>query len=280
MLRKASPLAVSLLLFLLTVTPAAAITWGKPDNEDHPQVVALLFQRSDGFYSCSGTLLTPYLVLTAGHCTEDGGVVNLATWVTNVSEISFADRDPTVPVVDYLNDSSTWHEGTAVPHPDYNDFADFPNTYDVGLVLLDEPIYVDAYGELPSLGQFDSLATQLGRQAPFFTVVGYGIQAIVPIAFPQDEFTRYQGNSRLTNSSSANTGGVNFQFTNSPGKGHGSGGTCSGDSGGPFFYQDTLIVAAINSFGIAPNCTGTDYGYRTDIALTLDFVTPYLSWEP
>jgi hypothetical protein len=49
------------------VVPAGAITWGSPDGEDHPNVVALLFvQNGVGFFGCSGTLLTPYVVLTAG----------------------------------------------------------------------------------------------------------------------------------------------------------------------------------------------------------------------
>lgn len=37
--------------------PAAAITWGAPDGEDHPNVVALLFvQNGIGLFSCSGKL--------------------------------------------------------------------------------------------------------------------------------------------------------------------------------------------------------------------------------
>ena len=68
---------------------------------------------------------------------------------------------------------------------------------------------------------------------------------------------------------SANAGPQNFVFTNNPGNGHGVGGTCSGDSGGPAFWidpatgQHTNIVVAVNSYGIAPNCNGNDYQFRT-----------------
>ena len=64
--------------------------------------------------------------------------------------------------------------------------------------------------------------------------------------------------------------------------GNGVGGTCSGDSGGPAFWVDpatgreTNVVMAVNSYGIAPLCNGVDYQQRTDISVTLDFVTPYL----
>jgi secreted trypsin-like serine protease len=109
------------------VVPAGAITWGSPDGEDHPNVVALLFvQNGVGFFGCSGTLLTPYVVLTAGHCTEGGGKVNSRTYVRNTSDIDavIASELPGFPnVTAWLN--ATWVRGKAVPHPDYDDYAEF-----------------------------------------------------------------------------------------------------------------------------------------------------------
>jgi hypothetical protein len=265
--------------------PAGAITWGSPDGEDHPNVVALLFvQNGVGFFSCSGTLLTPYVVLTAGHCTEGGGEVNSVTYVRNTPDIdaAIASELPGYPsVTDWLN--ATWAAGQAVPHPEYDDYADFPNTFDIGLVLLETPIYVAEYGALPTEGQFDYLRKSRGaigsRQA---RIVGYGLQGRIP-AFAGDDFVRYAATSSVTGLAVGDTiGEQNFKFSNNPGKGGGPGGTCSGDSGGPAFFIDpqtkteTNVVMAVNSYGIAPQCNGNDYQFRTDIETAQDFVRPYL----
>jgi hypothetical protein len=283
-------LFVAAIATMTVAAPAHAITWGEPDGNDHPNVVALLFvQDGEGYYSCTGTLLTPYVVLTAGHCTEGGGAPNSETWVRNDSNIdaAFAAERPNYPSTQAWIDA-TWTSGRAVPHPNYDDYADFPNTYDIGVVLLDEPIYVAEYGTLPALGQFDYLSTKrgsIGKRSA--VIVGYGLQGRIP-PFSSDEWRRYQAVSSVANLGAGFgvLGYQNFQFTNNPGKGSGSGGTCSGDSGGPAFWidpttgQETTVIMAVNSYSITPRCNGTDYQFRTDIAEALDFVTPYLTYTP
>jgi hypothetical protein len=154
------------------------------------------------------------------------------------------------------------------------------------LVLLSSPIYVAKYGAMPSLGQFDYLNTSVGstvdRRA---IIVGYGLQGKIP-AFAGDDWERYVGETTVINSGDSNVSGYqNFVFSNDPGNGTGGSGTCSGDSGGPAFWvnpnthQETNVVMAVNSYGIAPKCNGNDYQFRTDIADALNFVTPYLSYR-
>jgi hypothetical protein len=283
-IKKVFLLSVISVVFLATLGSVSAITWGQPDGNGHPNVVSIIFRRPDGFYSCTGTLLSPSVVLTAGHCTEEAGVVNSGTWVRNDADIDAAfaaERPKYRSTLAWLN--ATWVSGQAVPHPQYNDYALFPNTYDVGLVLLDKRLLVSQYGALPTLGQFDYLNTARGaasdRQA---VIVGYGLQGRIP-AFAGDDWERYVARTTVSNTGdSANAGYQNFVFTNNPGNGTGPGGTCSGDSGGPAFWvnpatgQETNIVMAVNSFSVTPNCNGTDYQFRTDIADALNFVTPYL----
>ena len=57
---------------LLAVGPASAVTDGELDGDDHPGVGLLIFDV-DGIpaFRCTGTLLSPTVMLTAGHCTFD-----------------------------------------------------------------------------------------------------------------------------------------------------------------------------------------------------------------
>lgn len=275
---------LAMLGLVASSTAAQAITWGEPDGEDHPHVVAMLFvQDGEGFYSCSGTLLDPDLVLTAGHCTgADDGTPNDLTYVSNHPD----------PLVDYEGDgiqayleaSDHWVEGEAIPHPDYSGFSQFPSTYDIGLVQLDGSIDTGGlYGQMPEEGMLEALKTAKGKAASRqAVVVGYGMQGTLP-PFYQEDYERYRGISTIMGlGRSANQGTHSVQMSNTPGKGNGSGGTCFGDSGGPAFWidpatgEETTTVVAITSFGITGHCAGTDFLFRTDIPEAQEFVAPYL----
>ena len=61
-----------LALLMALALPASAITNGGPDGDDHPYVGLMVADDVDGnpLWRCSGTLISPTLYLTAGHCTE------------------------------------------------------------------------------------------------------------------------------------------------------------------------------------------------------------------
>jgi hypothetical protein len=250
--------------------PAAAVTFGQPDGNGHPFVGTILFERAEGYFSCSGTMMSPTVMLTAGHCTEEGGVTNLRTWVKFTPDISVHSGCSTRACLDaFLDDASNgWIQGTAYPHPQYDDFSQFPQTYDVGVVTLAQPVQMATYGELPSLG---FLATIRKAAENNFTVVGYGQQGEIP-AFYSNIWARYVGTVKLIELKSKSDGAQSAKYTNNPGTG---GGTCFGDSGGPIFYSNTNIVVSVVSWGITP-CIGVDYNFRTDIQTTQDFVDSFL----
>jgi hypothetical protein len=79
----------------------------------------------------------------------------------------------------------------------------------------------------------------------------------------------------LVNLRNALTDGYNLQHTNEPGRGHGSGGTCFGDSGGPVLLGDTNIVVAVTSLVLNQNCRGSGLAYRTDIQNAQEFINPF-----
>ena len=258
---------------LAAAVPAVAVTFGSPDGNAHPHVGNLLFERPDGYYSCTGTMLSPTVMLTAGHCVEEAGVANVRTWVTFAPNVSIQSGCSSRKCLNkWLDDPKNgWIRGTAIPHPQYNDFAGWPNapTYDVGVVKLATAVSLPVYGELPSLGFLETIRTAAENS---FTVVGYGLQGYVP-AFYSDAWVRYVGTVKLQQLNSTWTGGsTTATFTNNPGTG---GGTCFGDSGGPIFYADTNVVVAVVSWGQTP-CIGVDFNFRTDIPTTQDFVDDYL----
>ena len=287
-MRKTLALVVLVLaLIVAPITSANAIT-GNAVVSDRDNVVLVTFYDEQGVYlwRCSGTLIAPTIVLTAGHCTY--GAAEARVWAdqgpyveTPVDEGGY----PLSPVEDrppcagYIGWPCTDEDATGEPltYPGFgfpgivpDEEASFPNTGDVGLVILDTPIDPETgYASLAESGALDVFATERGRQNITFTVVGYGLQRTRPTGDVAVRI-RLEATTQLVNLRNALTAGFNLQTTANPGGGRG--GTCFGDSGGPILYGDSNVIVAITSFGITPYCTGVDFAFRIDQADVLAWI--------
>jgi hypothetical protein len=246
------------ILVVSTASIAFAITDGELDGDGHPYVGLMIAQREDGtpLWRCSGTLLSPTLFLTAGHCTESPAA-HVEIWFD-------ADVQSGIPANGYPFTGDVG--GTPYTHPQYNPNAFF--LYDLGVVVLDEPVVMDEYGELPELNQLDKLARRRGLQDVTFTAVGYGLQRINPV-FVEAERVRMVAYPRLIQ---INTPGFTGDFSLLLSNNHSTGGTCFGDSGGPNFVGTSNVIGGVTSFGINGNCAGTGGVYRVDRADDLDWL--------
>ena len=267
-MRKLVVLLAVVLGMLATALPAGAITGNFVEDFEHPFVGLVTFYDETGEFShrCSGSLLTPTVFLTAGHCTDGATTARVY-----FQQDAGANYDPVTeldPVTGYPEYCAQGTLGKTCATSDelynygFDDFASFPNTHDVGLVILDQPIAMPEYGQLAEAGFLDELAAERKRRAITFTASGYGLTESNPVHVTSFR-ERLMAQSRLTNLRSNLTKGFNLQ-TN--GNGSGRGGTCSGDSGGPVFYggYDSNTIVAVTSFGLNPYCRGVDFSYRTD----------------
>src|SRR5512145_1344578 len=156
-------LLLTLMLVFSTFGMASAVTDGELDGEGHPYVGLMVAQDADGnpLWRCSGTLLSPTLFLTAGHCTEDPAA-HVEIWFDS-------DVESGIPANGYPNKGDVG--GTPYTHPQYDPNAFY--LYDLGVVVLDKPLKMKKYGALPQQDVLDKLATQRGTQNVTFTAVGY-----------------------------------------------------------------------------------------------------------
>lgn len=163
---------VAIVLFLGS-SSVHAITDGGPDGMKHPYVGLAVLDDADGnpLWRCSGTLIAPQLLLTAGHCTQAPAVKATIWFEENV--------DATLDTNGYPFGGPTSVDGTTYTHPLY-DPLNFV-MHDLGIIVLDEAVVMDAYAQLPTLGQLDPLKTKRGLQDVSFTAVGYGLQRINPV---------------------------------------------------------------------------------------------------
>jgi secreted trypsin-like serine protease len=262
-------LVTMLALLAVAIPPAGAITNGELDGNRHPHVVLILMEvNNKPAFRCSGTLIAPTFVLTAGHCTNnfpDGEFSGMRVFLDS-------DVDGNQATNLYPNGGGT-NSVEAVrwaAHPLYETAPFF--VHDVGMIELAEPVVLSEYGTLPRIDSLDQLATKRGKQNQTFTAVGYGLQQINPV-FVQSARVRMVAYPKLN---MINAPGFTGDFSLLLSNNHSTGGTCFGDSGGANFLGDSNVVAAVTSFGINGNCAGTGGVFRTDRQNVQEFIHGFM----
>jgi len=270
-MRRLLVLLAALAMMLSIALPAGAVTDGELDGEDHPGVVLILMEEDgEPAYRCSGTLITPTYVLTAGHC---AGVPGEFSGMRVFTESAVDDGDNNYP---YTGPNSVEAVRWAA-HPDYPTYPFYFN--DVGMIELDSAINLPSqadYGVLPTVDQLDALKSGRGH-AQVFTAVGYGLQRAFPTPasfMEQADRVRYVAYPELIQINTPGfTGDFSMLLSNNPV----TGGTCFGDSGGPNFLGDSQVVAGVTSFGLNPTCGGTGGVFRVDRQNVLDFIDGFMN---
>ena len=216
MIKQHLKLVAGLVTCLFAALPASAITHGELDGSNHPAVVLVLMEVNfQPAFRCSGTLITPTIVLTAGHCAgAPGEFSSIRVFVE-----SDVQSDPTYP---FAGGPNTIEATAFAAHPDFTEAAFF--LHDVGMIKLAKPVNLPAsqYGTLPTVNSSDALPI---GQKTHFTSVGYGVQRINPVQLVAQRIRMF-ANPILLQKSTPQTGSFSLLLSNNAS----TGGTCFGDS--------------------------------------------------
>lgn len=253
---------------------ALAIT-GNSQTDSTPYVcIVVLFSdaaRTQPIGYGTGVLISPTLVVTAGHCVVGGAAVSVCF-----------DQHPTVSVTPSGMTYSTTkpiYNGVAQVYPSYVASllagakpSDALQASDVAVIQLDEPVKeVAAYPTLPSAGLADTIKTSTSLQ-----VIGYGVQEQT---HPKNTWVgNFERSSATVNLLSSHFQGSDKYLKCSANSAQGKGGIAYGDSGGPTIYTSNgqSILLAVNAYVNNGNCAGVTYHTRIDNPMVLSWLSGYL----
>src|SRR5215216_5221791 len=156
---------VALLIAAVMPSAAQAITYGTPTGAEYSYVGGLVTDlNSSGetvepYVYCTGTLISPTVLLTAAHCDISSRTGD---------DIACVTFDVT------LSDQSKLYCGTFIPSPYYSQRQNDPN--DLAVIVFDKPIRgIEPATVVQEVGYLDALlASGELNQSTQFLSVGYG----------------------------------------------------------------------------------------------------------
>lgn len=245
--------AIAAVASLVLAGTAGAVTYGEPDGNGHPNTGALLAPQaySDGTWaSCSGTLISPTVFLTAAHC--DWGIPRLA--------VTF----------DSVYDAATGKTYWGTWHADPQFSGAQGDSHDIAVVVFDRAVKGSTPARLPAAGSLSNLSSNQG-----FTSVGYGAQSVTIDKGPTFHYADIRYVATSDTLFAINKAWLRISMNPALG----DGGTCYGDSGGPNFLgagaTETNIVAATTITGDFM-CRATNVVYRLDTPSARSFLASYV----
>lgn len=260
---------ITLVVVLLLLAPVGRAFGLSNVDTAHLGVGTLVYRLPDSElgWVCSGTLITPQVFLTAGHCTSA-----VESWLSagliQAAYVSFdAQFTQSVSLVDVAG---------LVTHPEFNPAYNInSDTHDLGVVLLATPVYDHPITNLPKEGVLDSL--QLSPNSPV-TAIGYGLDSNDVHGAPSPRFSYADTGTRTSGILSYRALTPAFimvtQLANQQ-----SDNICFGDSGGPDFVlvdgQEQLVAIniVINSYA----CEEVAWLYRLDTPQARSFLSQYMA---